>query len=119
MEKKKYIKREMFLSEWKAEVKKRGDIKKLKFRCPVCGNYQSIKDFEKTEIEKDEIEGGFYFSCIGRWTGAGSMGEKPCNYTSGGLFVLNDLFVIDKDEKKIPVFDFADNPICEEVQDGK
>ncbi|MCK5610533.1 hypothetical protein KAR91_52150 [Candidatus Pacearchaeota archaeon] len=99
------------LSDWQKEVKSRGELKKIKFKCPSCGNDQSIEDFKALNISDNTIEGVFYFSCIGRFSGSKSMNEKPCNYTSGGLFVLNTLFVIDETEKKIPVFDFADNPL--------
>ena len=105
---------EIKIKEWRNEVEKRGHIKYIEFRCPVCGNTQSIKDFLDIGVDKDKIEGVFYFSCIGRFTGAKSMSEKPCNYTSGGLFMLNKLLVIDDDNKKIPVFDFAENPINKE-----
>jgi hypothetical protein len=104
----------MSLSEWQDEVKSRENLKDIKFRCPVCGNGQSINDFIEAGVDKDKIEGVFYFSCIGRFTGAKSMSEKPCNYTSGGLLKMNSLFVIDEDGKDIGVFDFSDNPLCEE-----
>lgn len=109
----KYKTKTMTLEEWRKEVLSRGDISALKFRCPVCGNEQSINDFKALGVDKDKIEGVFYFSCIGRFSGAKGMDEKPCNYTSGGLFKINDLFVVGEDNKKFGVFDFAENPICE------
>ena len=109
----KYKKKVIEFEEWKKEIDNRGDLKKIGFRCPVCGNVQTIEDFQNIGVDKSTIEGQFYFSCIGRHTGAKSMNEKPCNYTSGGLFTLNCLFVKDDDGKEIPVFDFAENPLCE------
>jgi len=101
------------VNNWREEINKRGDIKTLKFRCPVCGNEQNIEDFKKLGIDDATIINVFYYSCIGRFTGAQSMDEKPCNYTSGGLFTFNKLFVIDG-KRKIPVFDFAKNPLNKE-----
>lgn len=115
MSKKKYKTKELPLKEWQKMVTDRGDIKKIKFRCPVCGNYQSVEDFKALKVDNDTIGGVFYYSCIGRYSDAKNMSEKPCNYTSGGLFVLNDLFVIKEDGKKTGVFDFVENPLCEEV----
>ena len=64
MKKVKYKTKELPLKEWRKMVTDRGDIKKIKFRCPVCGNHQSIEDFLNLKVDKDTIEGVFYFSCI-------------------------------------------------------
>ena len=38
------------LSKYQEEVESRGEMKEIKFRCPVCGNAQSINDFIETQM---------------------------------------------------------------------
>ena len=93
------------------------DFKKWKFKCPVCKGTQTAQDFADLGVDPKNYSGRFYFSCIGRFKkgslkGLGS-GEGDaalgCDYSSGGLFVLNKKFVIDEgDEKPTPVFAFSD-----------
>ena len=83
------------------------DFMDWRFVCPVCGNIQTILDFKKINVEPNGV---FYFSCIGRYIkdsdGDIFNGKEPCNYTSGGLLTLNDVFVIDPEGEKVPVFAF-------------
>lgn len=93
--------------EWLEQGKKLfGDnLIKWKFRCPSCGNIQAPEDFINIGVDPENA----YFNCIGRFTGsANEIGSKkqPCNYSSGGLFVLSLLRVVSKGKEKI-VFDFA------------
>lgn len=76
------------------------DKEKWAFRCPRCGNIQTIKDFLDHGI--DNAESRVYFSCIGRYVkGIG------CDWTLGGLFKINKTSVI-KDAQVFPVFEMAD-----------
>ena len=101
------------LREWRAEGERRfgSDPNNWKFRCPSCGNVQTIRDFEGLDLGQTKAEDVVYFSCIGRWNGSGDVemcsGKSPCNYTIGGLFVLSET-QIELDEKTMAVFDFAD-----------
>lgn len=80
-----------------------------KFKCPSCGNIQSMRQFEELGADFNQA----YFSCIGRHDGKHGhvpMGTKPgpCNYTGGGLFNLNPVAVIHPETgKTIHVFAFA------------
>lgn len=98
------------------------DAKNWEFKCPNCGNVQTIADFlelKKAGILKEDVDVGtlVYFSCIGRFDtripekDIGTIWDKkkrsPCNYTLGGLFCFANVFVIDDEGEKRPVFDFA------------
>jgi hypothetical protein len=75
------------------------DSKKWKFKCPSCGNEQSIEDFLSHNIE--EPENKVYYNCIGRYvSGIG------CDWTLGGLFKINKVSVL-KDAVVFPVFEIA------------
>jgi hypothetical protein len=96
------------------------DKKKWKFKCPVCGNAQSIEDFEKLGMSAKEAADYVYFSCIGRWS-KGKIGTmmkkgKPCDYTLGGLFKLGELEVIGEDGSKGQLFEFADDNAMRELE---
>ncbi len=92
------------------------DLKKWKFRCPICNCVQSGEDFEKLESFKGDWRSFSHFSCLGRWTenpyrpfGKSHKNKKNgCDYTSGGLFVVNKLQVKAPDSKNTPIFQFAD-----------
>lgn len=100
----------MTREEWLAEGERRfgKDMALWRFKCPVCGNVQSIKDFQ-TLIKNPQNY--VYFSCIGRFLpdcpGNFTNKKSPCDYTLGGLFTLHKVAVI-MDGKKNPVFEFAD-----------
>lgn len=88
--------------DWIAELKNRfgDDAKKWAFKCPNCGNIQTIQDFIDNEIEKPEDK--VYFSCIGRY-----VKNKGCNWTLGGLFKIHKISVM-KDALIFPVFEMAE-----------
>lgn len=92
------------LLEWKAEGSKRfgSDSRKWRFKCPKCGNVQTLEEFQADGIE--EPENKFYFSCIGRY-----VSGKGCDWTLGGLFQIHKTEVESSDGKWIPVFEFADD----------
>jgi hypothetical protein len=100
--------------EWLAEGERRfgGDVRDWKFVCPVCGEVQSIRDFEeKTKLKREEIRTVIAFSCIGRWTEGPSnemgSGKRPCNYAGGGLFRLNPV-AVEHEGQTLHVFAFAE-----------
>lgn len=110
--------KKMTQAEWHAEATLRfGDnSKKWRFVCPSCGNVQTINDLLQYVGIKEAAK-MVYFACIGRIDGKHGnvhMGTKPgpCNYTSGGLFVINTLIVeCEGDRELLPVFEFDDS--CE------
>ncbi|MBI5255396.1 MAG: hypothetical protein HY855_02775 [Burkholderiales bacterium] len=86
----------------------------LAFKCPMCGTVQSAYDLIKAGAghDFDAVEPYLAFSCVGRFTGAGSYkrGEKPgrgCNWTLGGLFQVHKFAVITPDGKTHPRFELA------------
>lgn len=100
--------------EWLQRGKERfgKDYKEWKFKCPSCGNIQSIHDFEDASIENPEQK--VFFSCIGRWNGHDNdmlSGKSPCNYTLGGLFKLHHVEVINEEGYITSVFEFAESEV--------
>lgn len=88
------------------------DRKQWKFVCPSCGGVQSWADYQQPNVAKEGSK-QVYFNCIGRYMRKphkvnGLGGPAPCDYTSGGLFVLNKVFVTTDEGKKVPVFALAD-----------
>lgn len=107
--------RTITLEEFHAELKAQGvkSHEDVAFVCPMCGTVQSGKDFIAEGAGKnfDEVEKYVGFSCIGRFTGAGSPRKRPdgssCNWTLGGLFKLHTLEVVTPDEKHHARFELA------------
>lgn len=81
--------------------------------CPMCQTLQSATDLIKAGAgaDFDAVEKYLGFSCVGRFTGAGSPRKepdgKPCNWTLGGLFHTHKLEVETPDGKKHPRFEPA------------
>ncbi|KKK47882.1 hypothetical protein LCGC14_3150700, partial [marine sediment metagenome] len=73
-----------------------------RFRCPSCGNVQSAEDFRSYQ-SKGATADSARSECIGRYDGhiVVEIGTTPgpCNYTSGGLFNLNPVTVVDGDRR--------------------
>lgn len=103
------------LVEFHAELKAQGvrSHEDSAFVCPMCQTVQSGKDLIAAGAGKDfdEVEEYVGFSCVGRFTGAGSPRSKPdgkpCNWTLGGLFLLHKLEVVTPDGKHHPRFELA------------
>jgi hypothetical protein len=103
---------ENFHSELKAQgVKTHLDFA---FRCPICKTIQSARDLIKAGAGEDfdRVESVLAFSCVGRWTNAGTHKKddppgRGCNWTLGGLFQLHELTVVGEDGKKHPRFELA------------
>lgn len=87
--------------------------KHLALKCPICSTVQTMEDLERAGVAVDKIENYFGFSCVGRFTGAGSwLGKKDkpgrgCDWTLGGLFQLHKLEVTTEDGKVHPTFEPA------------
>jgi hypothetical protein len=81
--------------------------------CPRCGTVQSARDLiaAGAGADFDAVSKYLGFSCVGRFTGAGSPRKtpdgKPCNWTLGGLFALHKLEVVTPDGKRHPRFELA------------
>jgi hypothetical protein len=96
--------------KWVAEARQRfgDDSSQWAFVCPVCGHVAKVQDWK----DAGASEGAVAFSCVGRWTDAGSgfgKAAKPCDYAGGGLFRLNPVTVT-RGDKTHEVFEFADSP---------
>lgn len=110
----------MPVSEWLAEAKRRfgEDPKQWKFRCPACGNIQTLVDFEKAGAEPQSA----YQECIGRHLPraqrASQLGsepardtgkKQPCDYAAYGLLPLPGVKpVISENGHRVMVFPFAE-----------
>lgn len=83
------------------------------FKCPMCGTVQSMQTLIDAGAGPDEASAEKYigFSCVGRFTDAGSPRKepdgKPCNWTLGGLFRLHKLEVQTPDGEYHPHFEVA------------
>lgn len=101
----------MKLAEWQAEMERRGAIE-CKFRCPLCGNEASPKDWKEADGDPQRAAR----ECIGRLVGAkGRLGSdppvpQPCDWAAFGLFgTLNEGTKVElEDGKVLMVFDFAE-----------
>lgn len=103
----------MSLADFQAALRAQGVPREhLAFRCPMCQTIQSTNDLVAAGAGKDfeEIEKYLGFSCVGRFTGAGSPATTKgkgigCNWTLGGLFQMHELEVITEDGKHAPHFE--------------
>ncbi len=100
-------------SDWMAEGGRLfgGDMMRWRFVCPICGHVQTPEDLRPFA---GRTPNDAYFNCIGRFTGGRRAFGKnpkgtpaqPCDYTSGGLFCLAPVRVIDEEGREHPVFEF-------------
>lgn len=106
------------IDEFMEEAKKRfgPDKKKWKFVCPVCKTAQTAYDLLAVGVQKDKISEYIGFSCIGRWTDAGSFYDKKrspiavgCDWTLGGLLRIHEIEIRKKDGSTFPIFDLAES----------
>lgn len=102
------------LEQFREELKAQGvDTVDCAFICPRCRTVQSARDLIDAGAGNtlDEVEKYVGFSCVGRWTEAGSPRRKPdgqpCNWTLGGLFSVHKLEVITPDGEAHPHFEVA------------
>lgn len=101
----------MTLDDFQAACKEQAPRQEeIVFVCPMCKRPQNALDLIEAGAGKDFDEVNKYlgFSCVGRWTGAGSPRKKPdgkpCNWTLGGLFRVHEFAVITTDGKSHPLF---------------
>ncbi len=107
--------RKISIEEFHAELRAQRVSGKqhLAFRCPMCGTIQSAASLIKAGAGKDfeAVEKFLAFSCVGRFTDAGSPRKapdgQPCNWTLGGLFQFHQLDVIDSNGESHPRFEVA------------
>lgn len=105
------------VADWIAQGKQLfgDDTKEWKFRCPACGNVQTLVDFEKVGAEPQLA----YQECIGRklptcarhfGSTPGTDGKKsPCDYAAFGLFRLGGTQIVLADNgTKVAVLPFAE-----------
>lgn len=99
------------LDEYRAAIKAQGvPYEHFAFRCPRCDTIQSGDDLIRAGAgpDFDAVEKYLGFSCVGRFTGAGSPrkapDDRPCNWTLGGLFQLHKLEVVTEDGEHHPRF---------------
>lgn len=94
--------KEIKLQDWKKQASEKfgSDKKNWEFKCPSCGETQTLKEFEDNNVE--DAESKFYYSCIGRW-----VKDRGCKWTLGGLFKIHKTEVITPDNNKIPVMEFS------------
>lgn len=89
------------------------DLADAAFICPMCECIQSARDLIAAGAGEnfEAVEKYLAFSCVGRFTGAGSPRKepdgKPCNWTLGGLFQTHRLEVVTPDGKQHPRFEPA------------
>lgn len=101
----------MTVSEFHDALKAQGVGRNdLALVCPMCGTIQSARDLiaAGAGADFDAVEKYLGFSCVGRFTGAGSPRKEPdgapCNWTLGGLFRTHKLEVITEDGETHPRF---------------
>jgi len=102
------------LAEWhqQAELEHGKDRMKWRFKCPSCGHEAAVEEWKAAGAP----QGAVAFSCLGRYMGEPSKAAEaafkrqggPCNYTSGGLFVINTLMVRMEDGTESPAFEVAE-----------
>lgn len=104
------ITHEQFLSELNGQCVPR---EHFAFKCPRCGTVQSAQSLINAGAGTDfeDVERYLGFSCVGRFTGAGSPRKKPdgdpCNWTLGGLLQMHELEINTPDGKTHPHFEVA------------
>ncbi|ARM12090.1 MULTISPECIES: VVA0879 family protein [Rhizobium] len=107
--------RKISIEEFHGELRAQGVSGKqhLAFRCPMCATIQSAASLIKAGAGEnfEQVEKFLGFSCVGRFTGAGSPRKapdgQPCNWTLGGFLRLHKLEVIDADGKAYARFEIA------------
>jgi hypothetical protein len=102
----------MTITEFRQTLKDQGVPREhYAFRCPTCRTVQSAADLiaAGAGADFDAVQPYLAFSCVGRFTGAGSPSDNPpgtgCNWTLGGFFLAHQLEVIDDEGKHHPRFE--------------
>ncbi|OEC43162.1 hypothetical protein A7D27_10110 [Pseudomonas sp. 1D4] len=101
------------LDEYRALMKAQGVPREhTAFRCPMCSTVQSAADLLAAGAGNNlaAVEPYLAFSCVGRFTGAGSPSAmkglgRGCNWTLGGLFQTHQFEVVTDDGRHHPMFE--------------
>lgn len=100
------------LDEWKKEAEsifgEGSNVKTWQFKCVSCGQSQTLQEFIDAKIENADTR--FYYSCIGRY-----VKGRGCDWTLGGLLTIHTKEVISQEGKPIPVFEFFQPVVQEEM----
>ncbi len=106
--------RTMTVDEAWAELQRQGVPKEhMAVVCPMCGTVQSPASLAAAmKCDKNAVLKYWGFSCVGRFTGAGSPlpDIEPghgCNWTLGGLLSCHKLEIIDGQGRRRPHFELA------------
>lgn len=104
----------MTMDEFRAAIEAQGvPNEHVAFRCPRCDTVQSMTSLVRAGAGEtpESVERFIGFSCVGRWTDAGSPAPnsrgKGCDWTLGGLFRLHKLEVMTEDGTRHPYFEVA------------
>ena len=102
----------MPIEEFRAAVHAQGVPREhFAFLCPMCKTVQSSADLIEAGAGQDfdSVRQYLGFSCVGRFTGAGSPSKQApgtgCNWTLGGLFRMHELEVVTEDGVHHPHFE--------------
>ncbi|MBR1660545.1 MAG: hypothetical protein IJ705_09535 [Oscillospiraceae bacterium] len=98
--------------EWRVEgVRRFGrNIRKWRFKCPMCGHVASVQDFIDAGANSAECA---YQECLGRYTGKGAPKEGDstgCDWAAYGLFGIpkeHDVIVLESGVE-MHVYPFAE-----------
>ena len=90
------------LKQWQEEAERRFGKGALdwKFKCPVCGNVQTMRMFKEKGVDPNKA----YYNCASRY---GFGGRSDCKWTMGGLLSIGGVYVIDDSYNPRHVFEFA------------
>lgn len=78
------------------------DMLDWKFRCPVCGHVQALRDFHDAGVDPDYGTA----NCASRF---GLGGDPQCRWTTGGALAVGGRIVINPNYIPQLIFDFADS----------
>lgn len=104
------------VEEWQAEGERLfgPDVKKWKYKCPMCGHVAAVQDFiDKGALRGRDAANSAYAECIGRYTGKGSpkKGDSSgCNWAAYGLFGIphGGVIVMTGEKEGQHIFEFAE-----------
>ena len=101
------------LDDWRADGERRfgQDVKKWRFKCPMCGHVAAVQDF--ADAGSKDPANSAYEECLGRYTGKGSPKEgdsSGCNWAAYGFFVIpkGGAYVFTGPEQGAHIFEFAE-----------
>lgn len=92
------------VAQWREQAKTLfgDDILNWKFKCPQCGHVSSLREFKDAGIDPHLATG----NCASRFPEL-SYKKDDCKWTTGGLFRVGGMYVINENYVPCLVFDFA------------